>query len=1119
MRRIIYEEEVLYSIVQRIVMNDENVIRWVHISDIHIGHNNYVENAMRNQLPAFLKALADDCRFDFLFITGDLIFSPSYGVQKDNIKDIGPIHGLIKEIQSAIGVDNKRTCMSIGNHDVVRCRDKNAAVCELVKTYRSSSGEIPRADEIFMAESRFSKLYCSILDRVYTPGHFIEKIEFSHGNKTRAIEVLNLDTAITAEATQDDMETRILQDGNLIIGTQLLRNAFAAHRPDTPIIAIEHHPLGALMEDERNAVVREMQAAGINIYLCGHTHRSNIDTFGDRKFPLIQMCCGTNMERRKDQDPTDMMFYVGTYDLDKKRGSVDSYQYVHINNQQWGWRAAMIAPFEQTRFERETGITSYYFPKDSAPYYSLVEKYSNQLSKVVGDRGFYIEPNCTINPKRPTILNPLPVRREIYEADTGYGKTMRLLKIASESLQVCGNRDIREKILNESVICPFFIDFESMSSYRDDSLLLLLAQSIHWSVKLSTRKSKLFDEWIIHLADTGALLLLIDGLDKLEEKDRKSFSEGLQQFLSEHPRVGVCITTKYFVFDGPDMQNEFKDYVFYQINAFDEVKIREYCVEWYSSRCSSVTEDSSAQKKALDIAKQIIGDPALRELACVPLLLNTILQVNKATDALPNNRIRLYDSFVYALLKNEPYPESTIQLLSAIAYEMHKAHTYSLPVSQMKRTIRQISSTCNWLQLNTPNRTKVNPCKFLSEMDNNSRLLRKQKDCDNYSFYNNEIQDYFAALALAKGFYIDMLPALKKRATDSTWAEFPLGREIKKYLTNVENSNMLVLTILQLNAFETSIIIDELIEFIDDTEENQETTIVTSSHLRNLLLRVILDGAYITEEQRHRSFIAVQGKNIFNLQADLLEEVWNSHYCGEFEKTCTHYISTLFKLLKDESNPIQYLYDTIYSGVDTLVNNCELEEKLYVLDGVIWSKGREYLNVYKSASSIEDLVHLLENILKSSSVDMLCKRRACGVLQRLLDNDVIVFFSRELVNIIFHIFETDPRVEYREPPLQDDRYAGIRIFHAFPLDNENILIIKSLTPGPVRQEHYLQLYEDACNPQDKLSAFEASIFCQCWSLEQIENMKREKELFKNKAIDMIGFNLRLQKLIDAHFFD
>ena len=111
--------------------------------------------------------------------------------------------------------------------------------------------------------------------------------------------------------------------GNLIIGTQLLRNAFAAHRPDTPIIAIGHHPLGALMEDERNAVVREMQAAGINIYLCGHTHRSNIDTFGDRKFPLIQMCCGTNMERRKDQDPTDMMFYVGTYDLDKKRGSVD----------------------------------------------------------------------------------------------------------------------------------------------------------------------------------------------------------------------------------------------------------------------------------------------------------------------------------------------------------------------------------------------------------------------------------------------------------------------------------------------------------------------------------------------------------------------------------------------------------------------------------------------------------------------------------------------------------------------------------------------------------------------------------------------------------------------------
>ena len=53
-------------------MNNENVIKWLQISDVHIGHQDYVESVMREELPAYVKQLAAREKFDVIFITGDL---------------------------------------------------------------------------------------------------------------------------------------------------------------------------------------------------------------------------------------------------------------------------------------------------------------------------------------------------------------------------------------------------------------------------------------------------------------------------------------------------------------------------------------------------------------------------------------------------------------------------------------------------------------------------------------------------------------------------------------------------------------------------------------------------------------------------------------------------------------------------------------------------------------------------------------------------------------------------------------------------------------------------------------------------------------------------------------
>lgn len=1101
-------------------MKNENTIGWVHVSDIHIGHENYVEDIMRGQLPDFLRQLSKDHNFDLLFITGDLIWAGKYSEEKSGIKDIEPIRRIIRELQSAIGVDNAHTCISIGNHDVIRHAEKNSAVQELVKTYRSNSGDVPKTDDIFMAELRFASLYQKILGRDYPCGHFIEKISISSGNRAREMEVLNLDTVITAEGMQSDNKSRVLQDGNLIVGARLLKDALKVHQKGCPIIAIGHHPLNALMKDERNMVVREMQSAGIRIYLCGHTHIANIYPFSKNKAPIIQICCGTNMEQLENKNPADMTFEIGTYDLDTKAVSVETYQYFHGNNKEWGWKKISEAPFEQTQFEKDLGLTTFYSPEDTAPHYSIIEKYIKSISgKVIGEHDFYVKIVPEVNLKRPTAVGTRAALRDIYEADTGYGKTMFLRKKAFESMKVSENHEIRKKIITEPVKCPFFIDFELKKVHsKGNSLLSLLAKSIHLSQSCSSR-FRLFDEWVNYLADMGRLLLLVDGIDKLPEEERETFCMELHQFLQDHPKVDVCITAKCFVFDSSNMQKKFEIFSFYRIDAFNDDQIREYCRQWYAKEFENIDEDSATQNKAANIAEQIIGDPALKELACVPLLLNTLLQVNKAMDTLPKNRIRLYDSFVYALLKDEPYPESDIQLLAAIAYKMHEEHTYLFADNEMKRVIQKINANCDWLQLSNPDRTRPEPCKFLARMDENSKLLKKQPGSRGYSFYNNEIQDYFAAMALARGFYADLLPAFKKHDSDPGENQLPLLTEIGKYLDNVENSNMLELTILQLNTYETFLVIEKITDHIIHGDESPDTTIVTSSYLRNLLLWVILDGAYITKVQRRKVFEAVQRQNIFNLQADLLEEVWNSQYSEEFGDTCTSYINSMFRLLKNESNPIQYLHDTIYISENEVINNSEVEEKLYVLDGVIWSKGRKYIDLYKQVRQIDELVGLLESILKCDTADALCKRRACGVLQRLLENAAIDSIHTDLISIIFCVFETDPEVEYRKKFWQDDKYAGIRIFHAIPLNEDSILFMKSLKSDDARKEHYRQLYESAQNPQDKLSAFEATVFCGCWDLDQIEQIKKEQDFFKSKMIDLDDFNLRMQELAENHFFE
>lgn len=1105
-------EERVRITVQLIMENRENIIKWLHISDIHMGHNDYSEQAMREELPRYLKNIAPEKGYHLLLFTGDYIYAPYFLNQTSqiNIPEIKRIKSFIRNIQRTIDVNSKRTCLAIGNHDVIRMKEKDEAVATVVNNYRTGKGNIDNIDTILRAENRFARLYQELLGRKYPlSGHYIELISLGSSQK---LEVLHLDTTLCAETVASDGKTKVVQDGNLLVGVNLLHEVLSKkHKSKNPIVAIGHHPLNTLADEEQEAVIREMEGAGIRVYFCGHTHTASIKEIGNK---IIQICCGTNMERKENGNPADMVFYTGEYDLVRKAVRITPHQFYASKEGDYRWGIANKAPFQQTQFEKDIDQKVYYCPREKAPYYTFVKRYGKQIETIVNGIGSYVDVNPEENPKRPQapVSNCI---RKIYEADTGYGKTVYLKKQVSDMLSAKREayQKINDIILKCEAVFPFYINLQPKRlNGRLDTILALLINSI-CGVLRSDSELKAAVDWITKLATNGRMNLLVDGFDRIGERDRERFTACLQHFLSDHPTVNVSLVSKPYVFDSIDMQKQFKDFSFYQICAFNDEQIRKYCRLWYENEMEDLTDDMTISEKGDTLAKQILADPPLRELAGVPLLLNTLLQVSKSTNALPKSRIRLYDNFVFALLKDRPTPEMDMQILATIAFEMRKNHESSLSTKRIRKCITEIENNEDWLSL--AEKPADSEMSSLLLMNNNGGLLKKRPGSESYVFYNEEIQDYFTSLALAKGYYADLtrwMQHYEERFEEGR--EYPLVHEIKKFWDCAEDGNMILLTILQMNVYETFMVVEELLNYIASEDTINGSSVETNSHLRNLLLRAILEGACVCKEQRKRAFETVQKVNLFSLQADVLEKVFNSQFSSEFEKTCSLYISALFRLLRENCNPIQYLCNMILPNDKIGLENGKLEKALYVLDGVIWSKGRKYVDVYRETNSMDLLEQILEKVLYDPSVGGLCKRRVCGVLHRLLTIQAIDRLNMPMIQAIFDVYGDDSSdIE------NGNIYAGIRIFDAIPLNEASINYIRSMNMSLEHKKRYEHLFESAENQQDKLSSFEATILCQCWNYQEIQTKMGNDDLFKTKIVNVNNLQARLQILKQHGFFE
>ena len=89
------------------------MIRWLHISDLHLGSDGAVTAMLRDELPSFLKSKGLKC--DYVFCTGDI---RTANVNPNDFTD--DMAAFLKQVCEAVGITIERLFIVPGNHDINR---------------------------------------------------------------------------------------------------------------------------------------------------------------------------------------------------------------------------------------------------------------------------------------------------------------------------------------------------------------------------------------------------------------------------------------------------------------------------------------------------------------------------------------------------------------------------------------------------------------------------------------------------------------------------------------------------------------------------------------------------------------------------------------------------------------------------------------------------------------------------------------------------------------------------------------------------------------------------------------------------------------------------------------
>ncbi|MEO1430165.1 MAG: HEAT repeat domain-containing protein [Cyanobacteria bacterium J06633_8] len=392
----------------------------------------------------------------------------------------------------------------------------------------------------------------------------------------------------------------------------------------------------------------------------------------------------------------------------------------------------------------------------------------------------------------------------------GSGKTTLMnylaLKIAQRKSEDLG---LTQNIINENTI-PIFIRIRELAQQKEIDILKYIQEYAAKNLQVTDLPNGCFKHWL----EQGEVVILLDGLDEVaQENQQVKVVQHIDSFLQEFSRNRVIITSRpagyergYFRVDG---------FPHYEIQAFDDQKIKLFISQWYDSHCEDKVE-ASRQTKYLEAA--IERQERIKLLARNPLLLTIIVLINRVGAELPRERYRLYERAVETLLtawdagKELNYrlpleylkPRDFKPLMQEIAYWIHsKGSTGDKEggtlidqddlIEQLSRCIKKRKKRQNLEFYEAKEEAKS----FLGYIQERAGLLDVQgRNC--YAFVHKTFQEYLAAEDIDERYQNDggfqvVLDSIRNHLHDPHWREVLLLLVAKQKSNNAAKAIRLIL--------------------------------------------------------------------------------------------------------------------------------------------------------------------------------------------------------------------------------------------------------------------------------------------------------------------------------------
>lgn len=235
--------------------------RWLQLSDIHFAYKNYPTNRMRQNLFVKLKQLNDmneSNKINAILITGD--------VTNKCCEYSSNLTLFVNELLATLNLSKDQLFIVPGNHDFNRAAltDELNGYIEHFDFDKSMSASNTDILPLFEAQKDYYNWY-EALKKEALPKHEIHYVKSLEHYK-----IIHINTAwLSFEG---------VKEGQLYIGINQLHETLKNGdlRPEDLNIAIGHHSLDWLAEEEKIEVRSLFRDYNIDFYLSGHVHNSAV---------------------------------------------------------------------------------------------------------------------------------------------------------------------------------------------------------------------------------------------------------------------------------------------------------------------------------------------------------------------------------------------------------------------------------------------------------------------------------------------------------------------------------------------------------------------------------------------------------------------------------------------------------------------------------------------------------------------------------------------------------------------------------------------------------------------------------------------------------------------------